>query len=94
MGGIKCADEVEDRLAGRYENLYFDTGVVANYISDEKFLSIAQKQGADKILFGSDCPWDHPENEIVLINRMPFTDEERELIFHKNAEKLVGRQLH
>jgi len=94
MGGIKCADEVEDRLAGRYGNLYFDTGVVANYISDEKFLRIAQKQGADKILFGSDCPWDHPENEIALINRMPFTDEERELIFHKNAEKLVGGQLH
>lgn len=92
MGGIKCFDEVEDRLAGRYENLFFDTGVVSDYISDEQFFRIVRKQGAERILFGSDCPWDHPEKEIALINRVPLTESERELIFYKNAENLVLRQ--
>jgi predicted TIM-barrel fold metal-dependent hydrolase len=46
-------------------------------------------QGADKVLFGSDCPWDDPANEIAMINRLPLTDEEKELIFYRNAERLL-----
>jgi predicted TIM-barrel fold metal-dependent hydrolase len=31
-------------------------------------------------------------DEINMINRLPLSDEERELIFYKNAEKLIGVQ--
>lgn len=91
LGGIKMYDEVEDVLAGRYENVLFDTGVVAGYITDEQAYRIIKKQGADRILFGSDCPWDHPENERALIERLGLSAEEKALIYHKNAEKLVFR---
>lgn len=90
MGGIALWDDVERFTAGKYRNLWFDTGVVAKYISDEQMLRIIRLQGADRILFGSDCPWDDPENEIALINRLPLTDEEKELIFFRNAEELLG----
>lgn len=89
LGGIKMYDEVEDVLAGRYENVLFDTGVVAEYITDEQAYRIIKKQGADRVLYGSDCPWDHPENEIKLIERLQLSEEEKELIYHKNAERLV-----
>lgn len=89
MGGIDLFDEAEDCLAGRFENVYFDTGVVADYISDEQFCRLVEKQGADRILFGSDCPWDHPEKEIAMIGKLPIPDSDKELIFHKNAERLI-----
>jgi hypothetical protein len=47
-------------------------------------------QGADRVLFGSDCPWDEPANEIAMIERLELTEEEREMIFYRNAEKLLG----
>mgnify|MGYP002627254457 CR=1 FL=1 len=90
MGGLKMFDKAEDYLAGKYENVYLDTGVAARYISDEQFYRIIKKHGAEKILYGSDCPWDNPENEINLIERIPLSKEEKELIFHINAEKLTG----
>ena len=92
MGGIRLYDQVEDCLAGRFPHLYMDTGVVADYISDEQLLRIIEKQGADKVLFGSDTPWDHPEKEIAMIDRLPLSDQDKELIFHVNAEKLVEKR--
>ncbi|MBQ1464327.1 MAG: amidohydrolase [Ruminococcus sp.] len=92
MGGIKLYDQVEDCLAGRFPDLYMDTGVVADYISDEQLLRIIEKQGADKVLFGSDTPWDHPEKEIAMIGRLPLSDQEKEMIFHINAEKLINKR--
>ncbi len=91
MGGLRRFDEAEDWLAGRYENLYMDTGVVYHYITDEQAFRIIRKQGADKILFGSDCPWDDPANEIALLNRLPLSDPERSAVFHGNAEKLISK---
>ena len=90
LGGLTLWDDVEKYIAGRYDNLYMDTGVIYRYITQEQLLRIIRKQGADKVLFASDCPWDEPANEIVLINSLPFTDEEKELIFHGNAEMLLN----
>lgn len=90
LGGMKLWDDVINHLAGKFENLYLDTGIVSPYIDDETLLEIIRKQGADKVLFASDCPWDDPENEIEKINRLPLTTEERELIFYRNAERLLG----
>lgn len=89
LGGMEMWDDVEKHLAGKYENVWFDIGVVSQYIDDERAYGIIRRQGVERVLFGSDCPWDHPENEIAMINRMSFTEAEKELIFHKNAEKLL-----
>lgn len=93
MGGMKLFDEVEDCLAGSFGNVYFDTGVVAGHISDEQLCRIIGSHGADKILFGSDVPWDEPSNEIEMIERLPLTYEEKELIFYKNAERILNINL-
>ena len=90
LGGMKLWPDVERCLAGRYDDLYMDVGVVARYIDDETLLRIIRKQGADKVLFGSDVPWDDPAHEMAMIERLPLTQEEKELIFYKNAEKLLG----
>ncbi len=90
LGGLGMWDDVERYTAGKYENLWFDVGVISRYIEDEQLLRIIRMQGADKVLFGSDCPWDDPANEIAMINRLSLTEKEKELIFCKNAEKLLN----
>lgn len=90
LGGIYMWDDVERHLAGRFPNLYLDVSVISSMgISDEQVLRIIKMHGADRILFGSDCPWDDPANEIAMIDRLPLTDDEKEKIFFKNAGKLL-----
>ena len=89
LGGDRLWDDVEKHLAGKFDNVYFDIAVIADDISDEQAQRIIKTHGADRILFGSDIPWDNPLDEVNLINRIELTDEERELIFYKNAEKLI-----
>jgi len=62
----------------------------AGYIDDELFLKIIRKHGADRILFASDCPWCSAGETVKLIERVGLTDEEKEMIYHKNAETLLG----
>lgn len=90
LGGMSMWDDVERYTAGKFDNLWFDVGVISRYIEDEQLLRIIRIHGADKILFGSDCPWDDPAGEIAMIDRLPLTDNEKELIFYKNAESLLG----
>ncbi len=90
LGGMDLWNDVEKYTAGKYENMWFDVSVIARYIKDEQLLRIIRMQSAERILFGSDCPWDEPANEIAMIERLPLSDEEKELIFHRSAEKLLS----
>lgn len=90
LGGIYVWDDTEKYLAGRFDNLYLDVSVIASFNIDEnQLLRIVKKHGADKILFGSDCPWDNPSAEIDMINRLPISDSDKEKIFYKNAHGLL-----
>lgn len=91
LGGMMMFDDVEKYLAGKFSNVYFDTGMLSGYVNKEQLLRIIQAHGADKILFGSDTPWDNPQNEIDLVNSLPLNYEDKELIFYKNAEKLLWK---
>lgn len=88
-GGMRDWDNVEKYLAGQKGNLYFDVSVIANEIPRDQLLRIIKTHGADRILFGSDCPWDLPTNEINMINELPLSDEEKEMIFYKNALRVL-----
>lgn len=88
-GGMRDWDNVEKYLAGKKGNLYFDVSVIASEIDPAQLLRIIRTHGADRILFGSDCPWDKPSNEIKMIQDLPLSDEEKDMIFYKNALKLL-----
>lgn len=91
LGGINVWDDVEKYLAGKFNNLWLDVSVIASFDIDENQLArIISTHGTDKILFGSDCPWDNPANEINMINRLSLSSEDKEKIFFKNAHKLLG----
>lgn len=89
LGGNDMWDEVFDKLAGIHGNLYFDTALTAGRCPDALVKKIIKKHGADRILFGSDCPWHESSLEIEMINRLDLSHEEKEMIFHRNAERLL-----
>lgn len=91
LGGMMMFDDVEEYLAGKFGNVYLDTGMLSGYISREQMFRIIRTHGADKILFGSDVPWDNPQNEIDLINSLSLKCEEKEKIFYGNAENLLRK---
>jgi len=87
-GGLSCAEGVLERLCGL--PLWFDTSYGYGAIAMPTAKMILEKHGVDKILFGSDCPWHTPQEEQRLIESLGLTDGEKEMIYYKNAEKLLG----
>lgn len=46
--------------------------------------------GADRILFAADYPMESSRDAVRFVEEAPIPDEEKEKIFHANAEKLLG----
>lgn len=88
-GGINCGEGVLQHLCG-IEHLYFDTSFGYSMMPRYYAEHILEKQGADKMLFGTDTPWHSPEMEWRLLNALGLSDSEREAIACGNAKKLLG----
>lgn len=90
FGGFKLLEEAEQYLVGR--NLYLDTAWPPSLkgLSRDTIVRIINKHGAEKILFGSDCPTADPVTEIQFINSLKLNDGDKELILGGNACNLLG----
>lgn len=104
MGGWGCWEDVEKDLAGA--PVYFDTAFSIGAITPlpgcdkkpyleynlnvEDFGRLAKKHGCEKILFATDSPWQEQGDVIKLIEQCNFSDSEKEMIFEKNAVRLLG----
>ena len=86
--GMYAWDEVLHYLCGR-KNIWFDTSYLAGEIDPKQITAVIKKHGAEKILFGSDCPWHTPKMERELIETLPITEAEKERIYWKNAAELL-----
>ena len=87
-GGLSCGAEVLEKLCGL--PIYFDTSYGYGAIAMPTAKKIVEKHGVDNILFGSDCPWHTPEEEKRLVESLGLSSDEKERIYHLNAEKLLG----
>ena len=87
MGGQthEAIDAIQDCATG---NLYTDMGT-ARAIRTGIIAQMVRAVGADKILFGTDSPLYEPMAFPTLLSAADISDEERELIAHKNAERLI-----
>jgi predicted TIM-barrel fold metal-dependent hydrolase len=90
FGGLKMIEEARKYLVGK--NLYLDTSwnPTVSELDPRLIAEIIKEHGPHKILFATDYPSCDPEREIEAISRLPLSDDEKELIFWKNANELFG----
>lgn len=104
MGNWGCWQDVERDLAGA--DVWLDTAFaigpitpdrahsgtpyLSDNLSDDAFVRIVNKHGADKILFATDSPWESQKDYVQRVDRQKLTPRQKELIFSANAAKLLG----
>lgn len=88
FGGLFCYEGVLEKLCGK-ENLYIDTAFSYSMLPRYYALKIIEKQGTDKVLFGTDSPWHTAEMELRLLENLGLNTDELEQIKYKNALKLL-----
>lgn len=104
MGGWRQWEEATRLFAGR-ENVWIDTsfslgdmvpvsdGFYETHslerLSVEQFLRMKEAFGADRLLFGTDSPWEDQAAEVARIRALPIPEHEKAAILGGNAEKLL-----
>ncbi len=86
-GGLSCAEGVLKYLCGL--PLYFDTSYGYGAIAAPTAAKILEKHGPERFLFGSDCPWHTPEQELRLLGSLGLSAAELEDIRAGNALRLL-----
>ncbi len=84
-------DEVEKYLIG--SPVYLDLAFIAGYIDDKKIVEMIRRHGAQWILFGTDSPWRDQSEYIKFMHNLPLSQTEKDLIFWRNAAKLLNLEL-
>lgn len=87
LGGYTMWDDVEKYLVGT--NVILDTAYTARFIKREQFIRIVHDHGSKKIVFGTDSPWEIQGETVDYIKNLPISQEEKEDILHKTAERLL-----
>lgn len=65
-------------------------GETGFFIMQEKFMEFFNAFGSERIVFGSDSPWDSPLTNVSFINALPISDDEKEQIFSSNAKRIFN----
>ena len=105
MGALQNWNEAAE-IYGDFPNVYIDTSFalrhlkpgqrgyytqeVLGLLDEENFVKLVRDLGAHRVVYGTDSPWRSQKDTVDAIRTLPLTDEEKELIFHKNAEKLLN----
>ena len=88
IGGNEMYGEVYSELCGL--DIYFDTAYSLNSVGEVTFKKILEKHGDEKILFGSDAPWQNIGVDIDIIKKYNLGEDSERRIFSENARKLLG----
>lgn len=87
-GGLNCGYEVLDKLCGL--PIYFDTSFGYGTMPKSLQLKIIEKHGTDRLLFGSDCPWNDPAWDMRNLSTLGLSESETDKILGGNAAGLLG----
>ena len=71
---------------------YFKNNIMvttSGNMSAETFCLTKDVLGIDRIMVGTDYPYESPRKEMEFLSSLALTPEEREILYHKNAEALI-----
>lgn len=70
-------------------NFYFDTSSSLFALNPDKAVNIINTLGIEKFFFGTDFPMWGFKKEIERFLKLPLTEEQKDLIFNKNAKHFL-----
>ena len=88
LGGFGMWDEAEEVLVGT--RVFLDLAHTFFWMPHGRILRMIRGHGADRILFGTDAPWQDPGKVLDALLALPLSDAERKAICHDNAAGLFG----
>ena len=88
LGGQDMQEEAVQELADT--NVFIDTSFSAISVDPSVAERSIRAFGADRVLFGTDCPWDTPADTVAFLSKMRFSPQEYDKIYWRNALKLLG----
>lgn len=72
------------------ENCFLDTSSSFMMLGLRRARELIRLYGAERMLFGTDFPMWHAEDELRQFMELSLTDDENQLILYKNAEKILN----
>ncbi len=89
MGSMEMWEEAEAHLVGK--NLWLDLAMIGDFnFTPEKLAGMIRRHGVEKVLFGTDSPWQGQKSAVDFISSLPLSSAELEMIFAGNAEALLA----
>lgn len=88
MGGWRQWDDTAEYLAGT--QILLDTSFSIPYMKRGVLEKILTRHGSDKILFGSDSPWQRQSDSAESVKSLGLSDEDSNNILFRNAKRLLG----
>lgn len=89
LGGYGYLDDVERYLVGK--DLYLDTSFVIGKFDQRQIERIIRSHPRDRVLFGTDSPWDGQGEGILGVQSLALEDKWKQQILGENAAALLGR---
>ena len=90
LGGQDMAEEAIRWLAD--SSVWIDTSFAARSVPIQTAERVIRAFGADRVLFGTDCPWDTPADTVRYLRQSDLKQEELDKIFSENALRLLDEQ--
>jgi uncharacterized protein len=91
LGGLRMWDDVYKYLLPAGKNVFFDTSYVSFYMGNADLQKLIRDTGVERVLFGSDYPWEDPGRAVEIINCLDLSEKEKEAVLWMNATRLLNR---
>jgi predicted metal-dependent hydrolase of the TIM-barrel fold len=70
-------------------NVFTDTAFSSQYVPLSAGREVIEAFGAERVLFGTDCPWDTPARTLAYLKAMRLPPLWEEKIFYGNALQIL-----
>lgn len=90
LGGLRMWEDVRRYLLSAGENVYFDTAYVSFYMEEQKMKELILDIGLERVMFGSDYPWEEPGRAAEIIKGLGLGEEAEQAVFGRNASRLLS----
>ena len=88
FGGYTMYDLAAQELKGK--DCFFDVSSSLMFMEEGVAESYINRHGAERFVYGSDFPMWDPVEEMERFMRLKLTDDQKEQIAHKTAERILG----